>query len=274
MKFLVLGSSGVVGKPLVDLLRQKGHDVYTFDIEESEYQDLRIANNLLLESYIEDSDFVFHLAWDVGGSVYLSKYQNSFDFIQNNLKIIVNSFELLNKHKKPFIFASSQMSNMSYSTYGITKFLGECLTNSLNGINVKFWNVYGYEHDLTKSHVITDFILKAKNTSVIDMMTDGTELRQMLHADDCAECLLTLSQHYDDLPRNQNYHISSFEWVDVLSIAKLIAEKFPGTKIVPAEKKDQGQRDKRNEPDPSILKYWKPKITLDEGLAAIIDKMK
>ena len=53
------------------------------------------------------------------------------------------------------------MSNMSFSSYGILKKIGENLTSSLGGLNVRFWNVYGYETDFEKSHVITDFILKS-----------------------------------------------------------------------------------------------------------------
>ena len=42
------------------------------------------------------------------------------------------------------------------------KKIGEIYSESLNGIIVKFWNVYGIEKDKNKSHVITDFIIKAK----------------------------------------------------------------------------------------------------------------
>ena len=73
-----------------------------------------------------------------------------------------NTFELLYKEKKRFIFATSQMSNMIYSSYGVLKRIGEDITKSLGGISVRFWNVYGIENDMEKSHVVTDFIIKAK----------------------------------------------------------------------------------------------------------------
>jgi nucleoside-diphosphate-sugar epimerase len=273
MKYLVLGSAGVIGHSLTQYLKSLGKEVLTFDIEADSSEDLRIFNNSKLEKYVKECDFIFFLAWDVGGSVYLQKYQDTYEFIDNNLRIIVNTFDVIKKYNKPFIFASSQMANMSYSTYGITKALAEKIVASLNGITVKFWNVYGPEHDLEKSHVITDFILKAKHNKIIDMRTDGTELRQMLYSDDCAECLFTLSKKYDELSRAEDYHITSFEWVSVLEIANLIAEKFPDTKIVPSVSKDMGQMDKRNEPNPSILKYWKPKVTLEEGITNIINQL-
>lgn len=273
MKYLVLGSAGQIGIPLCEYLKSLNHEILTFDVVDNKDEDLRISNNTKLDAYMKECDFIFFLAWDVGGSRYLAKYQDTIDFIQNNVKIIANTFESLKKHNKPFIFASSQMANMSYSTYGITKSLGEKSAAALNGITVKFWNVYGPEHDLEKSHVITDFILKAKNTGVIDMLTDGTEYRQLLHATDCSKCLYTLSLKYNELPRDQEYHITSFEWASILDVAKIIANNFPGTTVKPAASKDTVQQDKRNEADPSILNYWKPEISLEDGIKDIIKFM-
>jgi nucleoside-diphosphate-sugar epimerase len=273
MKYLVLGSSGQVGFPLTQFLRSKNYEVLEFDFVEDELQDLRIKNNILLEKYIKECDFIFFLAFDVGGSRYLAKYQHTFDFLHNNILLMSNTFEMIKKYNKPFIFASSQMSNMSYSPYGVAKAVGERYTTALNGITVKFWNVYGPEKDLEKSHVITDFILKAKNTKVIDMLTDGTELRQFLHADDCSEALLTLSNIYDELNRDKEYHITNFQWNTVLDVAQEVANNFSDTIIIPAQSKDLVQKDKRNEPDPYILNFWKPKINLSNGIKNIISYM-
>ena len=273
MKYLVLGSAGQLGLALCQYLTEQGHEVATYDIADNIDQDLRIPNHPVLEQLVSDTDFVFFLAWDVGGSTYLAKYQDTFDFIQNNLKIITNTFEILKSQNKPFIFASSQMANMSYSSYGLTKSVGEKITSVLGGVTVKFWNVYGVEHDPEKTHAITDFINKAKNTGIINMLTDGAEARQMLHATDCSECLYLLSTKYSELPRDQEYHITSFEWTTMLDIANMVAGHFPGTVVQPAQAKDMVQKDKRNEANTSILAYWKPKISLVDGIKNIIDEM-
>lgn len=270
MKYLVLGSAGQIGTALCSYLKEQGQEVVTFDIVDSDFEDLRIPNNARLDAAMRDADFVFFLAWDVGGSVYLAKYQDTYDFIQNNTKIIANTFEALKKHNKPFLFASSQMANMSYSAYGVTKSLGEKITRALNGITVKFWNVYGIEHDPEKTHVITDFINMARNNKEIRMRTDGTEHRQMLHATDCSECLYALSKQYNELSRDQEYHITSFEWTTVLNIAEIVASHFPGTTIIPADSKDTVQKDARNEADNWILNFWQPKINLIDGIANIV----
>jgi nucleoside-diphosphate-sugar epimerase len=274
MKYLVLGSSGQIGSPLCKYLKDQGNQIFEFDIVNNEKEDLRINNNVLLSDYIQESDFVFFLAFDVGGSRYLSKYQHSFDFFDNNVKIMSNTFSALKKHNKPFIFASSQMSNMSYSPYGVAKAIGERFVNTMNGLAVKFWNVYGVEHDLEKAHVITDFIIKAQKTGIIDMMTDGQELRQFLYVEDCSRCLYILSQNFQKLDKIKDYHITSFEWISILDIANIVASQFEDVKIVPAKTKDIVQQDKRNKQNTYILNFWEPKISLEEGIKCIIKKLK
>jgi nucleoside-diphosphate-sugar epimerase len=272
-RILVLGSSGQVGGYLCPFLAKQGHEVAGFDIVESPNQDLRITDNELLDDLVRASDFVYFLAFDVGGSRYLKKYQHTFDFTNNNIRLMSNTFSCLKKHQKPFVFASSQMSNMDYSPYGSQKRLGEHYTELLGGVTVKFWNVYGIEKDLEKSHVITDFILKAKNNGVIDMLTDGTEERQFLYAEDCSEALNVVREKYEELDRDRDIHITNHRWDTILSVADEVVKHFPA-EVVPSDKKDEVQKGKRNEPDPYILEFWKPKTTLEQGIGEICNYYK
>ena len=277
-KILVLGSGGQVGAYLTDYLRRMGNEVLEFDITNGSEQDMTIIPNGELEAKIYMADFVYFLAFDVGGSHYLKKYQHTFKFIDNNTRLMANAFGLIEKYKKPFVFASSQMSNMSYSPYGVLKRVGELYTKSLGGLIVKFWNVYGIEKDMNKAHVITDFIRKGFETGVIDMMTDGTEAREFLYAEDCCEALETVMEAYHDLRSDDELHITTGEYTTILEIAEEIKLLFfsIGKKItvIPDEKKDSVQRDARNEPDPFIKKFWQPKTSVPEGLKKVFDEMK
>lgn len=275
MKYLVLGSAGQIGSALVNKIKEnKNHEVIEFDIENDPSQDLRIYNNKLLDKAMDEADFIFFLAFDVGGSRYLKAYQDTYDFVSNNIKIIDRTFDAIKKHNKPFIFASSQMANMSYSNYGLLKSIGEKITAILGGIVVKFWNVYGLEHDKNKFHVITDLIIKAATTGTIDLMTDGTEERQFLYADDCSECLIELSKKYNAVPRDKQLHVTDFKWHSVLDVADIISKHFPDSKVIPNSQKDTVQKNKKNEPDPYILGYWKPKTQLEDGISYIVREMK
>jgi nucleoside-diphosphate-sugar epimerase len=192
---------------------------------------------------------------------------------------MVNAFEYLNKHKKPFVFASSQMSNMTYSPYGVLKNVGEMYTKSLGGLTVKFWNVYGVENDREKSHVITDFIRKGFEEGEFEMLTDGTEERQFLYAEDCCEALETIMNCYSDFKPTDPLHITSFRNDSIKSVAELIGGQFNlieryDVKIKPGIAKDSVQLDKRNEANNYIMGWWMPKTTLDKGIAKVFEKIK
>ena len=278
MRVLVLGSSGQIGAYLTTYLRDKGHEVTEFDKNHDEKEDMTVIPNLKLHGAIMNSDFVFFLAFDVGGSHYLKKYQHTFGFLDNNARMMVNAFEYIQKYKKPFVFASSQMSNMSYSPYGVMKRVGELYTKSLNGLIVKFWNVYGIENDMEKAHVITDFIAKGFETGTIDMMTDGTEQREFLYAEDCCEALETVMGKYSDFTSSDELHITSGVSTSILEIAKTIQLFFSGeekeVKIIPASSKDEVQKDARNIPDPYIRKWWEPKTSITEGIGKVFTEMR
>ena len=267
-KIAVLGSSGQIGSYLVTYLRDNGYDVDGYDVvpesTTNKLTDLRYGN-IDLHRY----DFVYFLAFDVGGSRYLKTYQHTASFMNNNMKLMANIFEQLQATRVPFMFTSSQMATMSYSPYGLLKHLGELYTKSLGGLVVKFWNVYGIEHDLEKAHVITDFILKAKNGK-IDIMTDGKEVRQFLYAVDGCECMDILAKNYDDIDRDQELHVTNFKWHSIIEIANIIQSHYPDAVVQPGTAKDTVQKDARNEPNNYILNFWKPKTELATGIELII----
>ena len=277
-RITVLGSSGQIGAYLTKYLRDKGHDVREFDIANGEDQDMTKIPNCDLHARIATSEFVFFLAFDVGGSHYLKKYQHTFKFIDNNTRIMANVFGYLNQYKVPFVFASSQMSNMSYSPYGVMKRVGELYTKSLEGLIVKFWNVYGIEKDMEKAHVITDFIRKGFETGVIDMMTDGTEAREFLYAEDCCEALESIMENYDQLTSDDELHITTGSHTTILEVARIIQRLFSNIEkdvvIQPAESKDEVQKDARNIPDPYIKKFWRSKTSLKGGITKVFEEMK
>ena len=107
MNIAILGSAGQIGAYLEEYLTEKGHDVIGVDTVNGPQNDLRVTPNTYVESIIKNADFVFFLAFDVGGSHYLKKYQHTFQFINNNTKMMANTFALLERYNKRFVFASS-----------------------------------------------------------------------------------------------------------------------------------------------------------------------
>jgi nucleoside-diphosphate-sugar epimerase len=260
MKILVLGSEGVIGSALCKYLKKCKHEVIHWDIKLTHDHDMSNSLNVYrLKGVIDSVDFIFFLAYDVGGAKYI--WDVDLDFINRNNMIMINTFNLL-KNKR-FIFASSTMFNMN-NVYGTLKYIGEHYTQKLGGLSTRFWNVYGPENVSEKSHVITDMIHKFKTNGYIDLMTDGEEERQFLHTDDCARCLTIVMDNYDEILSTTNsVDITSFESTKIKDIAKYICED-----VRPIEN-NMNTHDRMNEPRPFILNYWKPEITLKEGIASL-----
>lgn len=269
---LILGSSGQIGSHLRDYLKKK-YRILEFDLVNNKYEDLRINDNSLLKKLVKKSDFIFFLAFDVGGSVYLKKYQNSFNFLNNNISIMKNTFQLIYQFQKKFIFASSQMSNMNFSTYGVLKRIGEDITKSIGGISVRFWNVYGIEKNLEKSHVITDFILKGLKKRKINMITDGNEKRDFLYAEDCCRGLDIIMNKFDKL---KDKHLIDLNYgfynkiIDVAETVKKVFKKYNlDVKVIKGSQADDLQKNKKNLSNDLLGEFWKPRYSLEKGIEKI-----
>lgn len=295
-KHLVLGSRGQIGAYLVDRLKSVGDEVVEWDIEISDEHDL-VDRSLVqknLEPVMADCDYVHFLAFDVGGSTYLAKYQNTFDFVSHNMNIMENVFSLLAETQKPFYFASSQMSNMFHSTYGRLKAVGESYTNSLkNGKNLRFWNIYGYEADPEKTHVITDFVKMALRDGRILIKTDGSETRNFLYAKDAAVLLEGVSKFHF---KEDTYHdpnlltefnalagavpiVSSSRFISILDIANKVKNLVGDNVEIYASptSRDNVQGITNNPPYILSLNKWLGLIQetpLHEGINEIVEKIK
>lgn len=261
MSILVLGSEGVIGKSLCTELIKNGYIVKRWDIKISPHHDLSNFKNLqLLKEAVNESDFVFFLAYDVGGSKYI--LNSGITFINNNILIMLNTFNVLDKKK--FIFTSSTMYNMSH-VYGTLKHLGEKYTSKLGGLSVRLWNVYGSEKSSDKSHVIADMIHSYKTKGYIDLMTSGDEKRQFLHSDDCAKALIALMINYHRvLEKESIIDVTNFYWTSIKELAKIICDDVRVTDV------KVSTHDRQNEPSKFILNYWKPTISLASGVTSLL----
>ena len=281
-KVLVLGSSGLIGSALVKKLQAKGLNVTEYDVRRQLSEDLTHAGyNQQLRHVIWQADFVYFLAFDVGGSKYLGDKQKTFSFIHNNMRIMVNVFDALSLCKTPFIFTSSMMAKMPWSTYGMLKSIGEEYTSATGGCNVRFWNVYGLEPQSEKSHVISDFVHQAATVGEIHMLTKGDEKRQFIHVEDAVEALETLRENWSSIEfssRPADFDISDGHWTDIATVARKVSDEFGGVPIFPGSGADVVQKDSMKEPDMGHLQAhpynWKRKITMVQGIRKMVKEYK
>ena len=159
MKYLILGSEGLIGKNFSNYLKTLGNIVVHWDIKMGNSYDLRIDNIPKLQDEINDADYILFAAFDIGGFKYLSNLD--INFINNNMKIMLNTFTLL-KNKK-FIFLSSTMVNIPENEYGCLKKTGEHYTNKLNGINL-----HTRLSNIIKSYLISSYLYKFNTSHIIN----------------------------------------------------------------------------------------------------------
>lgn len=262
MRILVLGGEGQIGLPFCVHARLQGHTVISYDLKTG--KDLRYG--------VPDIDFdvCIFLAFEVGGSKYLEMQDSMYSYITANVDLMASCFDFLRRKGKPFLFASSQMSNMFNTNYGLLKCLGERYTKSLNGHICRFWNVYGYERfDDPKSHVITDFVHMALTDKVIRLRTTGEEKRQFLHVNDCSRALLHWCENHH-LYSLEYIDITSFKWTSILDVARIVSN-FTEAQVIPGKKIDSVQSGKKNRPSKEILQFWHPVIKLESGIKDIIN---
>jgi nucleoside-diphosphate-sugar epimerase len=257
MRNLVLGGSGMIGSHLCEYLTTVGETVINLDLKEGNdlrTYDLSAHNNI---------DYVWFLAWDVGGAKYIMNPDNYFSLLHNNIKICNNVFEYLKETNIPFTFASTQLVNTD-NVYGLSKIVGEEYTRLLGGQTVRFWNVYGWEEPGEKSHVITDLVLQGLTTGKIHLMTTGEEERQFIHISDCVKNLVALRSE-----KERVIHFTNGTWYSIKEVAAIIANKL-NCKLSLGDIKGYNNKLDAND----TVKLLKFNTTLEEGLQQVIETAK
>jgi len=253
---VLLGGQGLVGTALGRKLAERGERTVVYDLKSG--FDLRLSEP---EEVPGDAYFWF-LAWDVGGAKYIMDESEQVSILRSNLALCGKVFGWLQKRKSPFTFVSSQMAGYP-NAYGVTKSVGEVWTKTIgNGLIVRLWNCYGPEEPSKRSHVIPDLVLQGRN-GVVRLLTSGSERRQFLHVDDCAEALIRQRES-----RQPVADVTSGKWIMIREIAERIGAKM-GARVVPGERPGY-----ESLVEPALpLEGWRPRIDLDAGIGMVIRTM-
>ena len=134
MKILVTGAKGFIGRNLIEELKKQGHEILTYDIDNTEEQ---------LDEYAKSCEFVYHLAG-------VNRPENPEDFMFGNFGFTSVLLDILGKHgnKAPVMLSSSIQAGLD-NPYGRSKKAGEELIFQYgkdNGVKVyvyRFPNVFG-----------------------------------------------------------------------------------------------------------------------------------
>jgi nucleoside-diphosphate-sugar epimerase len=257
MMELVLGGEGLIGSELVRALNAKGHRTVSLDLKSG--CDLR--GPLDLKPFAE-CDRVWFLAWDTGGAKFLEAKDRQHEQYKNNCELSLRVFDALARTKKPFLFTTSQLAGLP-NAYGTTKLMAWQWALNLGGKVARLWNVYGWEHPDTRSHVVTDLVLSGLKGRV-RCMTSGAEKRLFLYKTDCVAALLSLF----DGPL-QTAEIAGPKWLTIREVAEEIAQQLN----VDVELGDTAGSEVPIDPT-ELLPNWQPRVSLAEGITRVISDAK
>lgn len=292
-KIFVAGHKGMVGGSLVRVLGRQGFkNIMTFSRKEYDLTSQDEVNHLFS---IHQPEFVFIAAAKVGGIHANNTYRA--DFLYENLMIaanVIHSAYEFGVTKLLFLGSSCIYPKMApqplreeyllsgylestNEPYAIAKIAGVKLCESYraqygcNFISAMPTNLFGlgdnYHPD--NSHVIAGLIRKFHEAKVTDkdnvfVWGSGTPKREFLFADDLAEALVFMMQHYND---QAILNIGSGIEICISDLATLIAEivGFSGKIIYDTTMPDGTPRKLLNSDRINRL-GWSPKTSLKEGL--------
>ena len=290
MKILVVGGSGFLGSYVVDALLAEGHDALVFDVRESKYlQDKRrmIVGDILnpddVGKAIRGADVVYNFAAiaDLDDCI-----RQPVDAVRYN--ILGNTIILdacAKARVKRFLFASTVY---VYSTaggfYRSTKQASESLIEDyqkyygLDFTILRFGTPYGPRADHRNS--VYRILRQALEKGSIEYPGDGSELREYIHASDCARLSIeALADRY----RNERVVLTGHHAIRVSDLFMMVNEILGGT--IRIAYSSNTKRSKSIEPHYRITPYsYSPKIAkklvnhyyldLGQGLLECIDEMR
>lgn len=298
-KIYVAGHRGMVGSAIVRKLQKEGYE--NLLLRTSKELDLRDQKAVASFFESEKPDYVFLAAAKVGGILANNTYPATF--LYDNLAIQTNVIHnaYLNNVKKLLFLGSSciypkmapQPLKESYlltglleptnEPYAIAKITGIKMCESYrkqygcNFISAMPTNLYGPgdNYDLNNSHVLPALLRKFHEAKInhdpsVVVWGTGTPLREFLHADDLADALYFLMQHYDEA---EFVNVGTGKDISIGDLARLVKKitGYEGTLQFDTSKPDGTPRKLL---DVSKLHNlgWKPSIGFEEGIRSVYIK--
>ncbi|MBW7840627.1 MAG: GDP-L-fucose synthase [Chitinophagaceae bacterium] len=294
-KIYVAGHRGMVGSAIVRKLQTEGYG--NLLLRSSKELDLRDQKAVETFFKTEKPDYVFLAAAKVGGILANNTYPATF--LYDNLAIQTNVIHnaYLNGVKKLLFLGSSciypkmapQPLKESYlltglleptnEPYAIAKITGIKMCESYrrqygcNFISAMPTNLYGPgDYDLNNSHVLPALLRKFHEAKInhdpsVVVWGTGTPLREFLHADDLADALYFLMQHYDGA---EFVNVGTGKDISIGDLARLVKKitGYEGTLQFDTSKPDGTPRKLL---DVSKLQTlgWKPSIGFEEGIRSV-----
>lgn len=306
MRYLITGGAGFIGSHLAHSLLTSGHDLVILDdlstgastnlnSIEQKYQFVNgsILDKKLVESLVEKSDFVVHLAAALG---VLKIVNQPLESLKINIQGTENVLEAVDKYKKPVLIAStSEIYGKNYKvplneeddrvlghplisrwSYSEAKAVDESLAyfyflqNNLSVRIVRFFNTVGPRQVGNYGMVLPRFVKSALAGEPLQVYGSGDQIRCFCHVSDAVRALILIMDSAKTI--GQVFNVGNNQQVSIMQLAERVIQitnsKSKIIKVAYKEVYPEGFEDMQMRvPDISKIKKvlgWEPEIDLDQ----------
>lgn len=294
MKIVITGANGFIGYNLYLKLKEKFNcefvlidNKFTRNFGASNINEKLIECNLLLNTHnnelmnhIKQADFVFHCAAICGVKNFATDYANAtmnllVDFNLYNLitlsgtnarTVYFSTSEVYGSNKKCNEGDNFQILNTVRGQYACEKLMGEYLFKNLIQKNQKLtivrpFNIIGFNQDPINGHVFPNFIKNAKENKPLIVYNSGNDYRMYCPIDDAINEIVSVMNI--DGVFNIGSNIKN-NYLSTLQLAQLIIKKFDSKSKIELMPSNNARILYRKPDLTKILKYYKPKIKIDD----------
>ena len=304
MKICVTGGAGFIGSALVKSFLEKNYTVMIFD-NFSNSSEENISNLLNkgatlvkgdvtnyddLEKALSSSDLVVHLAAQISVEESIKKPELTHSInaggTENLLRacvankvnniIVASSAAVYGQPKELPLTESSPISPISpygQSKVEMEKLLEEFSKNyGLNGISLRFFNIYGKGQTDEYAGVITKFMKNISENKPLIIFGDGSNTRDFISIVDVVDSLLSAIEKIEGKKGNY-YNVATGNFISIKELAELmlsISDKNLDIKYEPPKKGDILHSQTSINLLQKELGFY-PKIKLRDGLKKLLE---
>lgn len=303
MKILVTGGSGFIGSHIVQHYQGKAEEIRVLDNLRTGYRknldglqctfiEGSITDRELVRKAVQGVDYIFHMAALVSVPESMAKPGECVDINVHGLLNVLE--EAAAAGVKKLVFASSAaiygdnptvpkletMYPEPKSPYAITKLDGEYYLNMfraegrLETAAIRFFNVFGPRQDPKGAYAaaVPIFIEKAVKGEDITVFGDGEQTRDFIYVKDIVGAL---SFAVETPGVTGVFNAGYGGQITINKLANQIIENAgTSSKVLHAAERAGDVKHSRASADKLLAAGWKPKHTLEEGLAATFDFFK
>ena len=302
---LVTGNNGYIGSVLVGMLVGKGYKVKGLDTgyyencffyKTNAHKITQITKDIrnVSEKDVEGIDGIIHLA--ALSNDPLCEFDPNLT-VDINHKATVTLGKIAKKlGVKRFVFSSSQSmygiskEEMVYedstknpiTVYGKTKInaeydLGKLADRNFTPVFLRPSTVYGVSPRLRLDIVLNNLVAWAHTTGVIQIKSDGTPWRPVVHIQDICNAFIAALEAPKELVSNEAFNVGESRNYRVKDMAELVQKFVPGCQVEYATSYSPDERSYKVNSDKirRILKdYFSTKWSAEDGIVELLDAYK